>query len=161
MSVCLSMNISQEPHIETSPNFLCALPVAVACGFPLVPLCTAFKAGLRFFVCFWSQHFDIKTLCLTRSVNTHIHQLMHKHCVVSIRSSLIRPAAPYLPHRMPYVPAPGMFFPPPMHPMMPHMYMQMSESQLTNQQPAFTTQPPPPRMPNLTVKVFMQITTST
>jgi len=81
---------------------------------------------------------------------------MHKHCVVAISSSLIRPAVPYLPHHVPYAPAPGMFFPPPMHPMMPHMYMQMSDSQLTNQQPAFTSHPPPP-MPNLAVKVVMQI----
>jgi len=52
-----------------------------------------------------------------------------------------------------------MFFPPPMHPMMPqHMYMQMSDSQLTNQQPAFTSHPAPP-VPNLAVKVVLQIIT--
>jgi len=49
-----------------------------------------------------------------------------------------------------------MFFPQPMHPMMPHMYMQMNDSQLTNQQPSFTNRPPPPAH-NFTVKVIMQM----
>jgi len=46
-----------------------------------------------------------------------------------------------------------MFYPPPVHPMMPHMYMQMSDNQLTNQQPAFTGHAPPPPQPNIAVKV--------
>ena len=29
-NVCLSARLSQEPHAQTSPNFLCLLPVDVA-----------------------------------------------------------------------------------------------------------------------------------
>jgi len=72
-----------------------------------------------------------------------------------ISASHIRQSSQFLPHAMPYIPPTGMFYPPPMHPMMQHMYMQMSDSQLTNQHASFTNQPPRPQ-PNFTVKVTIQ-----